>query len=503
MHRDSTKLLLVRAVRAVVHVAPFLVVWESARQRFDTLPDLLWPVLLVLYAGGTLYSVVVGWLTTRYRITPDKIHFARGLLVRTTTSVRWAEVASVQVSRPLAQQLLRCSSVRVATGSRSSGDVVLEAASAEVVEEIRTRAAEARPGAVRPRAGDTPPPAAPGGRPGTPAPTALGDVVHRMRLRDHLLVSVTYGQFVLVVPACLAAYVELSAWVDLPRPGALPDLRPSGIAGLLLGGLVVVAVALAFGYVVTYVRYREFAVHAAGNRLRVSGGLLTRESRQVMRSEVIGLKVQQNPVMRLLGHGRLSYISRESGERLAGNVIFPVVPLHRLAAGVAEYFPGHEAVARPPRRPVGAVESVAALLGVVVLGLLSAGVSGLRPSASPVTVAASAVVGLLVANLLWTAAVFDEDGHRIVVRRGFLWVTTYSLLVPGVHVASYRQGPVGRFLGVAALSLLVHDGRAVRIRLAAGLDPVATAVRDAVRGSPAGPSPTRHRVPPAPSSGGR
>jgi uncharacterized membrane protein YdbT with pleckstrin-like domain len=497
MRRNSPKMLAVRAFHAGKGYVPAVFVWLSVHPRLDGWQATLFTALFGIFTYTQVHSIFVDWATTRYEITQEGVHLARGLLVREETSVRWAEMASAQVSRPVVHRTLGCSMVRIGIGSQGKQLLMLEAVPDAVAAEVQERFV--RYGAER-RPEDTPgpgarskghPEAGPLGEPetgptgGPPRPERTpGDAIYAMGKLDYFLVSITYGQFALFVPFCFGIYSQLSDVADLPRL-ALPEVFHGNAApwaaGLAL--LVSFAVAIAFGCAVAWLRYGGFEVRVRDKALHVTGGLISRESRQVLQSQVAGLKVQQNPLMRVMGYAKLSFMSRESGSKVAANVVFPAVKLQRLTEGVAEHFPAYAALmpARPGR--------VFGLFGLFVLSanllIFFSGwvvVHALRPQAVPAVLAGLALIQLILTNRIWTSVDIDPAHRLIQFHRGFLWVTRYGIPVSAVHVANESQGPVGRRLEASNLSLSVYDAHAVQLRVVAGPQALVSPVYGAVSG---------------------
>jgi membrane protein YdbS with pleckstrin-like domain len=76
---------------------------------------LLVGVLLVLLAG------VLRWLTTRYRITSERVELRSGLLFRNARSVPRDRIRSVDVTAGPVHRLFRLSVVKIGTGERTDG----------------------------------------------------------------------------------------------------------------------------------------------------------------------------------------------------------------------------------------------------------------------------------------------------------------------------------------------------------------------------------------------
>lgn len=474
--RNSPAMLVLRAYDSLKLLVPVVLLRLSADERFGDGTASLVTVLLGVVALCCLLHVVVAWWVTRWLVDADGVRLSSGALVREDVAVSWGDVSSVQVSRSWLHRALGCARVRVGIGSQGRGVLVLEAVRDRDVPALAGRVASGAPsvptvpvhGAAAPAV--TPVSGEPVGRvsPATVAPPVVAGhgLVYAMRPRDYLLVSVTYGQFLLVVPALLGAYSEVSPLVRLPDATVVLGVGAgSPWWAWSVAALLACAVSLAYGGVIAWLRYRSFAVRAHDGGLSITGGLAWHESRRLHQSQIAGLKVQQNPLMRLTGHAKMSAVSREAGTSRAANVVFPVMRLDRLSLLVEQFFPAQAGMLqhRHDRRPGLAAVLVAASAIAVVAGGLAA--EAARAGSGVGVAAVVAVLALVAANRVWSRVDVVTRRGAVAFRRGFLWVTWYDVPVAAVHQTVRRQGPVGRILGVTSLSLLVHDARRVRLRV--------------------------------------
>ena len=309
-------------------------------------------------------------------------------------------------------------------------DAIPDAVAGEIKEGIGE--ATDRQGAEDPTAAaftaDGHPPHRPSAPPQPQAADASSDVIYSISKCAYLLISITYGQFALFLPVITGLYAEASKWLPLPGResvdvygGALPWW------GLALVLVLAVAAAVAYGLGITWLRYRSFQVRAESGGLSITEGLISRESRRVLSSQVNGLKVEQNPFMRALGYGKLSLVSRESGRKVGTNVIFPAVKLDRLALGIDQYFPGNAGLVSFRRQPHTVFLRLVPAVSLALLGATWAVTHALRPGAAVPLAGCLALVLVVAANRGWTSASLDPTRRSIQFRRGFLWVKQYVL----------------------------------------------------------------------------
>ncbi|WP_159024671.1 PH domain-containing protein [Streptomyces sp. CB02613] len=480
------------ATRAAEHattIVPTVIAGVSVSTRWPVLFGIPVGAVFALVGAAAVLGLVVDWWMTRFFVTGDGIRYDSGLVVRRSTSIGWSDVVSVQVSRSAVAQFLGCSRVLIGIGTESKATLVIEAVPQAVAAEVQEHFEAGR---VR-RSPDAPAPAATGGHPVDP-----DDLIHRIGLRDYLLISVTYGQFVLLFPFLLELYENAAALLPLPPVlPALSDLPGPLWAQVAAGVAVVGATAMAFGTLIAWLRYRGFEVRLGAGVFAMSGGLISAESRQIPRSQVGGVRIQQNPLMRVSGYARLAFVSRQSGERIGANLVFPAARIERVRDSVRSHFPAYATaadqapeVSRPLR--LGLIGMAAA-----TLALTSWAASTMPPVRAVALAAAVAIVLLAAANYCWAAVEHDPDHSVLHFRRGFLWVTHYVVPWDSVYFAHSHQLPVAGRLSVGAVCLGVYDTRAVRLWIPVGrpllmdrfIETTATA-------APAAPPPSPRPAPP-------
>lgn len=453
-------MLAVRAAEAAVYTVPLIPAWAAVRGRLAAWSPSLPALVLALYVGWRLCSIFADWWTTTFRYDDDGFQLTSGLLSSTSTSVRWEEVASVQASRPWLHQVFGCTTVRLGMGARSKQVLELVAVRNDVVRALQQRVDGARsPAGPQHRTTEL---AAPPEDGQVPAATTQDEVLYRIRPRDYLVISLTYGQFVLVVPAALGAYADVTGSTALPAGANVHALVDGGPLRLAAVAAMSVAVALAYGVAVAWLRYASYIVVERDGVLAITGGRLSQEDRTVLLAHASGLKVQQNPLMRVTGQARLSVVSREVGSKTRASVVFPAVSLTRLRRGIERHFPTHVGILSTPPQPLPGLRAAlvagfpAALLAVWLLASAAGlhrpyGVTGL-----------AGVLLVVVANRAWAGGQAVAPS-TFLYRHGLVWTRLYSLPLSAVHQATSTQGPLLRLLHVARLSLVVHDGRAARL----------------------------------------
>lgn len=411
MQRCSPMLLLMRAVDALKVYLPFMLLQGSIAERLPAGFRVVWYVLVAYYTVSRFPLVFFDWLTVRYTVTAEGIVHRAGWPTSVTTRVAWPEVGALQVEQDLVHQLLRRFRVRAVLGANGREDVILEAQDAASVAGLRDFHDQARrsvAGSGADRSARRPVPAA------APAPSARR-VIFRAGWRDYLLISVGYGQFVLVVPFLLGAWSDVAGAVGLPDGFVLLDqLLVGGLAALLMA----VPAALAFGFAHAWLRFHDYRVSQDQGGYEARGGLLRRDVRQARNAEVCGVRISQNPLMRLVGRSSVSLVLRASGGEFRSLVVLPAAPDPVVRGVLVDLVPGADRLRGEPTRV-----PAAAIVTVLVTGLAGAAVAVLAQLSW--VAAGTGLVAALLANALWVRVERSPDGAVLRHRRGLLWCREY------------------------------------------------------------------------------
>ncbi|MDQ3764303.1 MAG: PH domain-containing protein, partial [Actinomycetota bacterium] len=138
--RLNPRMLAVTPLRQLTGLLPVIavVLVVGAGQDVDNrVYGVLVGVLVVVFAG------VLRWLTTRYRITSERVELRSGLLFRSARSIPRDRIRSVDVTAGPVHRLFGLSTVTMGTGERSEGaesrELALDAVSAAEADRLRQR----------------------------------------------------------------------------------------------------------------------------------------------------------------------------------------------------------------------------------------------------------------------------------------------------------------------------------------------------------------------------
>ncbi|MGH3904642.1 MAG: PH domain-containing protein [Pseudonocardiaceae bacterium] len=469
--RLDVRMLAVTPLRQLFGFLPLIavVVVVGAQDLDGRVYGLLFGVLAVVAAG------MLRWLTTRYRITGERIELRSGLLFRTARSVPRDRIRSVDLTAGPVHRVFGLSVVKIGTGEHAEGsesrELALDAVSAAEADRLRRlllRRLDAEGPLSPPDAG------AQDGAPG-PAPAAGNELavlnwswLRYAPLTVSSLVAVgavagAFGQFVGELG------IDPSRVIELGGVGEQLSTTPLLWLGIAVFALVVLAVAV-LGSVLIFVEawWGFRLVREPGGTLRIHRGLLTTRSVSLEERRLRGVEVAEPLLMRIGRGARVTAVATGlgGGPSQGRGALLPPAPLdeaHRVASLVLAEEPSptraplrrHPAVALR-RRLVRAVLPV--LLGAAVLWLLPR--LGLAPVPAWV---GWAVLALLPVTVLLAFDAYHNLGHTLterylLTRHGAGVRRTVTLQRTGVIGWTVSQSLFQRPAGLVTLSATTAAG---------------------------------------------
>ncbi|MGH4023056.1 MAG: PH domain-containing protein [Pseudonocardiaceae bacterium] len=483
--RLDPRMLAVTPLRQLVGFLPVIVVViVLGQQDLDgRVYGLLVGVLIVVVAG------MLRWLTTRYRITEERIELRSGLLFTSARSVPRDRIRSVDLTAGPVHRVFGLSVVKIGTGEHAEGvesrELALDAISAAEADRLRRLllrrlTTDDRDGQISPDdtgPGDVQEPAREGAGARHGGAPEAGIELATLDWSWLRYAPLTTSSLV-AVGAVAGAFAQFVGELDL-GPSRLAELgglsHQLGSAPLWLGitlvALVLLAVAL-LGSVLIFVEawWGFRLVREPGGTLRIHRGLLTTRSVSLEERRLRGIEVTEPLLMRLGRGARLTAVATGLGDGpgQGRGALLPPAPLaatHRVAGLVLTENPSpvqaplraHPAVALR-RRLVRAALPV--LLGAVLLGLGPRLVPGL--ALLPVWVG-WAVLALLPVTVLLGVDAYRNLGHTLterylVTRHGAGARRTVALKRAGVIGWTISQSPFQRPAGLITLSATTAAG---------------------------------------------
>ena len=383
-------------------------------------------VLLVLLAG------VLRWVTTRYRITRERVELRTGLVFRSTRSVARVRIRSVDVTAGPVPRLFQLSVVKVGTGERADGrearELSLDAVSTAETDRVRQRLLAA------PDAGDLDRCAA------TVAPAATE--LARLRWSWLRFAPLTVSSLV-AVAAVAGAFGQLigdvgATAVDVGGVRERLTLAPLWV-GIAAFAVVVLLIALAGSVLIFVESWWGFTlVRELGGTLRIRRGLLTTRSVSLEERRLRGVEVVEPPLLRVGRGARTVAVATGLGGRRGHDrgTLLPPAPrneAHRVSGAVLAEEPSptgttlrsHPLVALR-RRLVRATAPVLAVSAALWLAPVPAWVPW-------------ATLALLPVAVLLALDAYRNLGHALTSR---YLVTRHGAAVRGT-VALQRTGVIG------------------------------------------------------------
>lgn len=329
----------------------------------------LFQVLVGLWVASLILGPWIRWATVRFTLSAQGVQVDSGLVFRRSEFLPWDLVTSIDDRQPWNLRLFGLTEVVCAQTGEGGSRVTLEALRPEQVEVLRTQSEQSvgshHP--VAPAERLSPETAVEPERDGQD--TEEERLVYRTTVRDLLLMSLIYGQVLVLVPPLAFGLLEVAELFGLSH--ALEDSLVSGLGSWPTAALIVL-LAVGAGLAATVLKYHDFTVHAlAGGRLRICYGLLSTHQRLISPGAVQGVVWQRNAMEQLTGRVRLSALTLDSSSQLGGNLVLPSVPRVVAERIVAEHLPdfaASSAALSRGRSPLALNLLVAIVLAAAVVG---------------------------------------------------------------------------------------------------------------------------------------
>jgi putative membrane protein len=433
--RLSRRMLLVHPVQEIPRALPALIgvfVAGSNSGRGG-----LWAL------AGLAITIGLGlmrWLTTRYRVTADRVEVRQGLFRRRLLAVSRDRLRTVDVTSHALHRLLGLTRVTIGTGRSDrerGGDVRLDGLTVEVAAALREELLHRREAAAGASAAEG---AAPAAAPAESPATELARLDSRW---------IRYGPFTLSgvvavgVVVGFAANFASEAHIDLREHSALRDVIDAirdtpvvlAVVAALVAAVAVVAIASTVGYVLAFWDFR--LTRNPRGTLHVTRGLITTRATTIEERRLHGVEISEPLLLRAAGGARCIAIATGlrvgRGAERGGSLLLPPAPLaeaQRVAAtivGTPEPLTGPLAAHGPRARRRRHTRALAGW-------------------------------ALLVVVLLVACALFDWPA--------WIWQAAIALVAPAVAVAQDRYRSLGH--AFAGGQLVARLGSLVRRRSVLG-----------------------------------
>lgn len=416
--RLSPRSLVVRPLTDLARLLPLLAGLLILHSRTGS--SLIWGVLASVAA---IVTGVVHWITTRYRITDERVYMRRGLLSTKLLSVARDRIRTVDVTAHLLHRVLGVCRVSIGTGRndiRTGESFRLDGLTRADAESLRLLLLAGRPvingaaaGLAEQRPGETAPtPATAPAALAAPAAAEQGREIAALRLSwlrfapltltGLVVLGVLYGALIQINDLSINRNLAGSRLVRL----IVADFTALDVLQRVLVGAAVAIVGYILialiGYIAVYWKFRlaEFGV----DTVRVTRGLVSVRATTISLSRLRGVEISEPLLLRAARGARCIAITTGlhvgRGAEHEGSVLLPPAP-----------------------REV-ATEVTATLLGV------------------PVELCSGPL---------------ERHGPAARRRRYFRALTGAAVIVAGIGVATWaRQGPA--WLPIASLALLPASG---------------------------------------------
>jgi putative membrane protein len=458
-----------------------LAVW-AARSAFSLVILLLVAGIVGVVALGIFLALLLGmgirYLRFRWRLDPDAVVIEEGFFVRKRRVIRRERIQSVDLERGILHRLLGVVEVRIEAIGGAGTEGKLAAVDPTLAESLRRiLLARGRPG---------PSPSAP--ETSARGPALLDAESPAPELQAHppepperVLASVSPEGLVLagltggrvgVVAALVGFFFQTvpdAWWAE--TVGRLIQQAPDpttvvGMRVLVILALFALLVGFFLSVVATVFAHWDFTLSAGEETLGVRRGLFTQHRDTVPFRRIQAVRIEENPVRRLLRRGALrAVVAGRAGMQAdeATDLLLPIGhrdELHRLARGVVGLEGEGPVVLNPMPGRARRRRMTRAVLGSLLGGALAALVGSLAWDLSPLATGGWAFGVLLPPALLLAEGAYRSLGWadlstHVVVREGVLNRRTTLVPVDRLQVLEITATPFQRVAGLATLHLRV------------------------------------------------
>jgi putative membrane protein len=401
-------------------------------------------VLLLVVAAGA-----VRWLTTRYRITAERVELHTGLLRRRRLSVPRDRIRTVDQTAKLLHRVLGLAVVNVSAASGSAtenGSLSLNAVSKAEATRLRQVLLD---------------------HPSTPAAAAPeSELLATLDWRWLRFAPLTFSSLAGVGTVVAGAFNVFDNLGLDPR-----DLQPVGVAaerlaaapawvGVAVVGAVLLVTSVVGALLLFVERWYGYRLTREADRtIRERGGLLTRRSLSISEERLRGVEIVEPLLLRAGGGARCEVLSTGVGRARAVQPPVPLAEANRAASALLREHPPEitGAPLRPHPRAALTRRMSRALVpaAVVVAAAFLAGPADWIGPASLALLPAAALLGL---------DRYRNLGHQLttrylVTRHGSLLRRTAALQRAGVVGWTFRQSAFQRRSGLVTVEATMAAGR--------------------------------------------
>jgi putative membrane protein len=468
--RLDPRMLLVHPIielrRAIVPLAAVLLAGHSSGHSE------LWSLAA---AALVILNAVLRWVTTKYRITADRLQLRKGLIRRTTIDVRLDRIRTVDVTAHALHRMLGLARVVIGTGTsdrRGRGGLELDGLATESADALRAQLLH------RITIGQ-----AQTGRHAAPNPL-LDATGQEERIADLAPSWIGYAPFTLsglVTGAALVGFgwrLDQQAQINPRRIAPLrwagSELRTTAIwldVGIIaLTVALFVAVASTVGYLLSFWNF-QLTRHRGGS-LHISRGLVTTRRTSIERARLAGVELSEPLLLRLVGGARCLAIATGlrigRGAERGGALLLPPAP-REVAVNVASEVLGTDGPIVSPLIEHGSAARrrryLRAVVGALLLGGIAALVGyGLDDDQGALAAAVGVAPLALIAALLIAADRYRSLGHNwsdgyLVTRYGSIVRRRNALSAASIIGWNVRATIWQRRLGLVTLVATTAAGR--------------------------------------------
>ncbi|MEN1968356.1 PH domain-containing protein [Lentibacillus sp. N15] len=291
-----------------------------------------------------LAALTIEWWKTTYEFKNGTIHIYRGLFTRSDNRVPVERVQNVQWETPFYYRMFHLTALSLQTSAADKeASVVFEAIKQKDAEQIETlvlnKGATLEPQQASPDEFER----SVGTQEFQVEETTDSKTIHfRPTRKDLWKASFLSFSFLAFIPILGTVYHQMDEVMNLDEQakGLIAFLTSSW---LMLGAFIImfVIIAIVFGMTRTFLKYGKYEIASDRERIYIRSGTVSKSAFTVRKENVQAIRMNQNPLKKVLGLLEVSLLSAGSQEEESEEVhsLYPFLPQERAAGLIQELLP--------------------------------------------------------------------------------------------------------------------------------------------------------------------
>jgi len=283
-------------------------------------------LIFALYCLHKIIYSVYDWYRLKYRLTTDGIHIIDGVFTKIDVSIHFENIQEIELSASVLQRIFKQAKLTIRTNIIGDySEFVLKMISPQEAEEIKSAFNDVKFASKNSYIKAFP----------DRLLLSKKQPIYYMNMRDIVLCSLSSLHFFLIFPFTISIIFGAGEYFDLQQfwQNSMENLNLEEVSMgiVLLLAISIFILALFYGFVWTYAKYKNYRVYNAEKYLTLTYGLMEKKEKHLFKKDVRFVQINRSPIMRLFKVGKINAAKAEDvssdpdGERDVRNSTFPFV----------------------------------------------------------------------------------------------------------------------------------------------------------------------------------